>query len=349
MPSAVPLRTDFSAIELRRFAKRSKNTNQSRRLLSLAAVLEGMNRTDAARIGGMDRQTLRDWVHRFNEVGPDGLLDNWSSGPAPRLSPDQKSELGAIVEAGPDREVDGVVRWRRIDLKRVIAERFGVDYHERHVETLLKKIGFSHISARPRHPGQDVEIIAAFKKLRAHVERAFGRCPKGNTGRNLVPGRSPHRSEKWCRPTMGQARIATPDSPSTSAMKMHTSSAPSVQRAEQPPRSPCRRRPTDRASGRLTWVARALFALANTSLHRDGCVKTEASISRKTACIISDLKLPLGGSKSIPEEPVPSAHFGSNLFERCGRSIRWGRFEPNSSWLSKRDANSMVSERLGDC
>ena len=129
MPSAVTLRTDFSASELRRQAKRSKDNNQSRRLLSLAAVLDGMNRTDAARIGGMDRQTLRDWVHRFNEAGPDGLLDNWASGPTPRPSPDQKAELAAIVEAGPDREVDGVVRWRRIDLKRVIAERFGVDYH----------------------------------------------------------------------------------------------------------------------------------------------------------------------------------------------------------------------------
>jgi transposase len=160
MPSAVPLRTDFLASELRRLAKRSKDNNQSRRLLSLAAVLEGMNRTDAARIGGMDRQTL----HRFNEAGPEGLLDNWASGPAPRLSPDQKAKLAAIVEAGPDREVDGVVRWRRVDLKRIIAERFGVDYHERHVGTLLKKIGFSHISARPRHPGQDAPIIEAFKK-----------------------------------------------------------------------------------------------------------------------------------------------------------------------------------------
>src|SRR6202011_385021 len=118
MPSAVTLRTDFSASELRRQAKRSKDNNQSRRLLSLAAVLDGMNRTDAARIGGMDRQTLRDWVHRFNEAGPEGLLDNRASGPAPRLSPDQKAELAAIVEAGPDREVDGVVRWRRVDLAK---------------------------------------------------------------------------------------------------------------------------------------------------------------------------------------------------------------------------------------
>ena len=80
------------------------------------------------------------------------------------VSPDQKPTLAAIVEARPDREVDGVVRWRRVDLKRVIVERFGVDYHERYVGTLLKKIGFSHISARPRHPGQDALIIEAFKK-----------------------------------------------------------------------------------------------------------------------------------------------------------------------------------------
>jgi transposase len=164
MPSAVTLRTDFSAEELRRLACRSNSNNQSRRLLSLAAVLDGMTRADAARIGGMDRQTLRDWVHRFNEAGPDGLLDDWASGPESRLSPEQKAELAAIVEAGPDPAVDGVVRWRRVDLQRVIKERFGVDYHERHVSTLLHKLGFSHMSARPRHPGQNRETIEAFKK-----------------------------------------------------------------------------------------------------------------------------------------------------------------------------------------
>ena len=164
MPSAIRLRTDFTARELRRLAKKAKDCNQSRRLLSLAAVLDGMSRTEAAMIGGMDRQTLRDWVHRFNTAGPDGLLDNWASGPTTRLSAAQKSELTRIVEMGPDKEVDGVVRWRRIDLKRVIAERFGVDYCERYVGTLLRKLGFSHISARPRHPAQDAEIVAAYKK-----------------------------------------------------------------------------------------------------------------------------------------------------------------------------------------
>lgn len=164
MPSAVKLRVDYSAKELRKLAKRVKENNQARRLLSLAAVLDGMNREEAARIGGMDRQTLRDWVHRFNEAGPDGLLDRWSDGPAPRLSADQKAELSALVEAGPERAVDGVVRWRRIDLKRVIKSRYDVDYQERHVGNLLKQLGFSHVSARPRSPGQDAETMAAFKK-----------------------------------------------------------------------------------------------------------------------------------------------------------------------------------------
>ena len=150
MPAAVKLREDYSAEELRALARRSKDVNQSRRLLSLAAVRDGKDRGEAARIGGMDRQTLRDWVHRFNAAGSDGLFDNWTNGPKPRLSAEQLAEFARIVEAGPNRKVDGVVRWRRIDLKRVIAERFGVDFHARYVGKLLKKLGFSHMSARPR-------------------------------------------------------------------------------------------------------------------------------------------------------------------------------------------------------
>jgi transposase len=164
MPSAISVRPDFSASERRRLAAATKNANQSRRLLSIAAVLDGMNRTEAARIGGMDRQTLRDWVHRFNEHGPDGLKDTWSKGNPPRLSPGQRAQLAQIVETGPDRTVHGVVRWRRGDLQRLIAERFGVTYHERTVGKILHQLGFSHISARPRHPAQDGQTIEAFKK-----------------------------------------------------------------------------------------------------------------------------------------------------------------------------------------
>jgi len=164
MPAAITVRTDFAADELRRLAARTRDANQSRRLLSVAAVLDGMNRTEAARIGGMDRQTLRDWVHRFNARGPDGVLDSWSKGPEPRLSEEQRAEIAELVETGPDRAMHGVVRWRRIDLQRVILERFGVAYHERTVGKLLRALGFSHVSARPRHPAQDARTIEAFKK-----------------------------------------------------------------------------------------------------------------------------------------------------------------------------------------
>ena len=164
MPASVRLRGDHPAEALRALAKRSKDARQSRRLLSLAAIRDGIDRGEAAKIGGMDRQTLRDRVHRLNGAGPDGLIDHWTSGPTGRLSPDQLAEFAKIVEPGPDRKVDGVAPWRRIDLRRVIAVRFGVDYHQRYVGKLLKKLGFSHISARPRHPAQDERIVEAFKK-----------------------------------------------------------------------------------------------------------------------------------------------------------------------------------------
>ena len=103
-------------------------------------------------------------MHRFNELGPDGLTDGYRAGRKQRLSAEQKAELALIVEQGPDLAVDGVVRWRRVDLKRVIEQRFGVAYHERYIGKLLKQLGFSHVSARPRHPAQDGEIVEAYKK-----------------------------------------------------------------------------------------------------------------------------------------------------------------------------------------
>ena len=208
MPSAVRLRDDYSAEELRALARRSKEVNQSRRLLSLAAVREGMDRGSAARIGGMDRQTLRDWVHRFNAAGPEGLIDNWTEGPKPRLSAEQLAEFAVIVETGPDREKDGVVRWRRVDLKRVIAERFGIAFHERYVGKLLKKLGFSHMSARPRHPAQDERIVRLSKKLLTHAERPSRRPAGDDADRDLVPGRGPHRPEERPGPAVGKARDA---------------------------------------------------------------------------------------------------------------------------------------------
>lgn len=164
MSGAIRIEGDWTAAQLRRLAAASRHVGQSRRLLSLAAVLDGMSRAEAARIGGMDRQTLRDWVHRFNASGPDGLKDDWATDRPRKLDDAQLAELAAVVEAGPDLQRDGVVRWRRVDLKKLIADRFGVEYHERTIGKLLKHLGFSHISARPQHPGQKAETIEAFKK-----------------------------------------------------------------------------------------------------------------------------------------------------------------------------------------
>ena len=120
MSVCIALRDDYDSIQLRRLAKRCRDPRQVRRLLALAAAYDGMSRAEAAKVGGMDRQTLRDWAHRFNEEGPEGLKHRAGAGRPRLLSDEQMGELSVIVETGPDPEVDGVVRWRRIDLKRVI-------------------------------------------------------------------------------------------------------------------------------------------------------------------------------------------------------------------------------------
>ena len=164
MVAAVELREDFCAGQLRRLAAKARDPGQARRLLALAAVREGKSRAEAASIGGMDRQTLRDWVHRFNAGGVDGLISHTAPGAAAKLSASQKEDLQAIVEAGPDPLVDGVVRWRCRDLKRVIKQRFDVDLAEVSIGRILWELGFSHVSPRPQNPKQDPQAIEAFKK-----------------------------------------------------------------------------------------------------------------------------------------------------------------------------------------
>ena len=168
---AISLRSDWDAVRVREAARSAGDAGQVRRLLAIAAVYDGMSRAAAATLGGMDRQTLRDWVHRFNAAGPSGLVDRKAPGAAPRLTPNQEAELTALVEAGPTLEADGVVRWRCIDLKALIRRRFGIDYHERTIGKLLARLGFAHISARPRHHGQDPDETAAFKKTSPAVWR----------------------------------------------------------------------------------------------------------------------------------------------------------------------------------
>ena len=152
-----------SAAELRRLARGSRDVAQARRLLAIALVMEGRSRTDAATAAGMDRQSLRDWVHRFNADGPAGLLNKPRSGRPPRLSEEQLRAFAAVVEAGPDFEADGVVRWRCADLQRVIAEKYSVALSERSIGRILNERGFRHVSVRPKHPKSDAGAQDLFK------------------------------------------------------------------------------------------------------------------------------------------------------------------------------------------
>jgi transposase len=150
-------RLDLTASELRTAAKRAKNVSAARRMLCLAMVLEGADRTTAAEACGMDRQTLRDWVHRYNAQGLQGLYDLKRPGPRPKLTAEQTAELARLVEAGPDPARHGVVRWRRVDLQAELERRFGVVLHERSVGKVLMKLGYRRLSVRPRHPETDEE------------------------------------------------------------------------------------------------------------------------------------------------------------------------------------------------
>ena len=157
-------RLDLTAADLRRAARSSRSVAQARRCLAIASVLEGEPRTAAAERAGMQRQTLRDWVHRYNADGVAGLLDRSRPSRPGLLSAAQRAAFDAIVEAGPDVAVDGVVRWRRVDLKRVVEARFGVVMAERTIGDLLHARGFRHVSVRPRHPNCDEAAQEAFKK-----------------------------------------------------------------------------------------------------------------------------------------------------------------------------------------
>src|SRR3954462_3481874 len=154
-------RKELGAVELRREARRCRDTAASRRMLALALVLEGASREEAARAAGMDRQTLRDWVHRYNAEGLAGLRDRRRPGPRPRLTPEQEAALEGAVERGPDPDRDGVVRWRRVDLKALIEARYGVAPHERSVGKVLRRLGFARISVRPKPPKSDEAARAA--------------------------------------------------------------------------------------------------------------------------------------------------------------------------------------------
>ena len=156
-------RRDLSIVELRQAAARSRDAKAARRMLAIALVLEGCSREEAAGNCGMDRQTLRDWVHRYNAEGIAGLANRRAPGPAPRLSAEQEAVVARWVEEGPDLVRDGVVRWRCRDLQERIRSEFRVSLHERTVGKLLSKLRFRRLSVRPQHPQSDPAAQAAFR------------------------------------------------------------------------------------------------------------------------------------------------------------------------------------------
>lgn len=168
MSAAVAItRRDLTASGLRQAAGKVRDAKAARRMLALALVLEGVDRKTAAETCGMDRQTLRDWVHRTNAEGLAGLANQPGGARPRRLDAGQLAGLASWVEAGPDPVVDGVVRWRRQDLGRRIEDRFGVEVHERTVGKYLAALGYRRLSVRPRHPRTDPAAQEAFKKTSA--------------------------------------------------------------------------------------------------------------------------------------------------------------------------------------
>ncbi len=176
MAAAVLLRDDFDGPALRRLAKGTKDAAQARRLLALAEIRDGGSRADAARVGGVGLQTIRDRVLRFNARGPAGLIDGKAPGNASKLDDAQRQALAAIVERGPIPAIHEVVRWRLADLAQWIWEgeplsaigprtmASGISLSETTVGRELRALGYRKISARPRHYAQNGLAIDDFEK-----------------------------------------------------------------------------------------------------------------------------------------------------------------------------------------
>lgn len=160
----IPLQPDFDAMRLRGLARESKDAKQVRRLLALAAIYDGATRTEAAQIGGVTLQIIRDWVLKFNARGPEGLIDGKAPGQPSRLNDRHRAALAEAVERGPIPAVHGVVRWRIIDLCQWLWEEFQVSVSKQTLGRELRAMCYRKLSARPRHHAQIEGAIEAFKK-----------------------------------------------------------------------------------------------------------------------------------------------------------------------------------------
>src|SRR3982750_110954 len=236
----VPLRTDFNAAALRTIARQTKDGPHARRLLALAAIYEGASRTEAARIGGGTVQIVRDWVMKFNALGPEGLVNRKPPGQPSKLTDAHRAALVARVDAGPIPAIHGVVRWRLIDLIQWLWEEFRLSISKQTLSRELRAMNYRKLSARPRHHAKNEAAVAAFKKTSRPVWRRSGR-----------------------RSAASRSRSGSPMRPGSGRRTRSRDAGPNAARARPPPRTRERSPPTSSGrSARLTaralaWCCRA--------------------------------------------------------------------------------------------
>ena len=176
--AAIPLIRHIEPKELRRLGRLETSGRVASRMFAIANALEGMERTEAATHAGMERQCLRDWVHRFNAEGVGGLRDRPHKGRPRRMHAGIEKEFCERVDRGPDADTDTLVRWRRVDLQDWLKTEHAINYHERSIGKILKRLGYSHVSVRPVHPENDPEALEDFKKLCNHRTQRASRTRK---------------------------------------------------------------------------------------------------------------------------------------------------------------------------
>ncbi len=172
---SLALRPDFNADVLRAIARKTKDGRQARRCLALAAIYEGATRAEAARMGGVTRQIIRDWVVKFNAHGPEGLVNRKPPGQPAKLTDAQRAALVARVDPGPIPAIHGVVRWRLVDLIQWIWEEFRITISKQTLSRELRALGYRKLSARPRHHAKSEAAVSAFKKASPPAWRRSGR------------------------------------------------------------------------------------------------------------------------------------------------------------------------------
>ena len=257
---AVPLRADFDAVGVRCWARKSKDGPQARRLLALAAIYEGASRTEAARIGGVRLQIVRDWVLKFNADGPAGLIDRKAPGQPPRLNDAHRATLAAIIESGPIPAVHGIVRWRIVDLCQWIFAEFRVVISRQTLSRELRAMGYRKLSARPRHHAQAAGAIEDFKKVSPIAwTRSHARTRRSRGDRGLVRRRGARRPEEQDHPPMGQARHAPERSQrSANGLRLYLRrDLPQGRQGRSPRHAPMRHRGDEPAPGRNRHPDRA--------------------------------------------------------------------------------------------